>query len=128
MFKQADTIITERLQSNWVATPIDFDNVRYVPTKGTPFVRLQTMWAETSLVSVTGRARGIGYIDIDIFVPYNTGTSIISEMADNIAALYNRYREDGLECEVATTQRIGEREEWYQLKVTVPFKYDECYN
>lgn len=128
MFKEANDLIEARLFDNWVTTPIDYDNVEYNPVRGTAFVRLQIEWTSTDVISIGGLARGVGYIDLSIFVPNNTGTSMVNGLADNLASLFNKWKSGGLKCLAARTLRVGKQEEWYQLKVTIPFTYDECYN
>jgi hypothetical protein len=127
MFEDAISIIENHLVDNWSRTPIDYDNVEFSPVRGTPFVRLQVEWVNTTLTSIGGRAKGEGYIDLSIFVPANTGTTISSSMADELATMFNRLLNGALHCQVARTQRIGSFEEWYQVKVLVPFIYDQCY-
>lgn len=128
MFEQATQIIEERLRDNWVETPIDYDNVEYNPIRGTAFVRLQIEWTSTNLTSITGRAKGEGYIDLSIFVETNTGSIAVNAFADSLSLLYNRFMSGRLICGAARTVRVGEQDNWYQLKVQIPFTYDECYN
>lgn len=126
MFKEANDAIEAHLSNNWGDTPIDFDNVNYRPVRGTAFVRLQIEWANSVAISIGGLSRGSGYIDLSIFVPVNTGVAIVNGLADDLAALYNKWQTGGLRFLVGRTQRVGQQEEWYQLKVLVPFTYDEC--
>jgi len=127
MFEQANLIIEQRLADTWAATPIDYDNVEFNPVVGQAFVRLQVEWVESAITSIGGRVKGEGYIDLSIFVPSNTGTQLVSSYADILAGIFNKYREGALECRAARTQRVGKQEEWYQMKVIIPFKYDQCY-
>jgi len=126
MFEAANTLIEDRLRANWVATPIDWDNVEFNPVRGASFVRLQTEWTDTNSVSVSGRDRGEGYITLSVFVPANTGTEAVSKMADDLAAIYNKWTTGALKFLVGRTVRIGQQEQWYRLDVIVPFTYDEC--
>lgn len=127
MFEQADALIVDRLDDNWNETPIDFDNMEFVPIRGIAFIRLQIQWAVTELTSIGGRAKGEGFIDISIFVPSKTGTRRAARMADDLSYIFNRWASGTLEFKAATVQRVGEYNEWFQIKVLVPFKYDECY-
>jgi len=126
MFKEAIDLIEARLFDNWVTTPIDWDNVEYTPIIGTSFIRLQVEWTDSNAVSIGGRARGDGYIDISIFVPANTGSSQIADLADSLSTLYNRWDTGQLRFKIARTIRVGMQHNWYQLKVIIPFTYEEC--
>lgn len=126
MFENANLKIEQMLQAGWTTTPIDFDNVTYSPKRGVPWVRLQVEWTSTNSVSIGGLDRGEGYVDLSIFVPTNTGTITANRMADSIAEIYEKVQDGGLKFKVGRTQRIGQQEEWYQLKVLIPFTYDEC--
>jgi len=127
MFEEANLIIESRLADNWVRTLIDFDNVEFNPARGTPYIRLQIEWVGSSVTSLGGRTKGEGYIDLSIFVPSNSSITDVSQMADELAVLFNRYQEGALRFNVARTVRVGNQEQWYQLKVLVPFTYDQCY-
>ena len=126
MFEVANTLIEERLRANWSETGIDWDNVEFTPSRGTPFVRLDIQWTGNNTISIGGRNRGEGYIDISVFVPSNTGTTAVSGIADRLAAIFNKWDTGQLKFRVARTQRVGEQEQWYQVKVLVPFQFDEC--
>jgi len=126
MFEAAIILIENRLRDNWTDTLIDWDNVEFTPVRGVSFVRLQTEWTDTNSVSVGGRDRGEGYVNLSIFVPANTGTEVVSKMADDISIIYNKWSTGDLKFHVARTVRIGQQEQWYRLDVLVPFTYDEC--
>ncbi len=127
MFEEATTIIESRLIDNWLATPIDFDNVGFKPVRGTAFIRVQVVWVDTTNVSVGGMDRGTGYVLFSIFTPVGEGSKQALAYADQLAFLYNRYTSGNLTCNSASTNRIGQVEEWYQVNALVPFKYDNCF-
>ncbi len=126
MFEVANTLIEEKLRADWIDTLIDWDNVEFNPVRGVAFIRLQTEWVGTLSISVGGRDRGAGYVNVSIFVPANTGTESATVMADQIAAIFNKWESGGLRFNVAKTRRIGQQEQWYRLDVEIPFAYDEC--
>lgn len=126
MFSEVNSLIENRLFYNWVTTPIDYDNVEYKPVRGNSFVRLAIEWVDSQAVSIGGLSRGAGYVDVSIFAPSNTGVQLINALADEIASLYNKWAYEGLRFRVARTVRVGQQEEWYQLKVLIPFTFDEC--
>jgi hypothetical protein len=126
MFKDAIALIEKRLAAQWTDTAIDYDNVNFKPTLGTSFVRVQVEWVSTDRVSIGGRVRGSGYIDLSIFAPVNKGVQDVNKIADDLAAIFDGYHSDGLVCNVSRTVRVGQQEEWYQLKVITPFIFDQC--
>lgn len=126
MFEVANTLIEDRLRDSWSDTDIDWDNVEFTPVRGTAFVRLQTEWVDANVISIGGRNRGTGYINLSVFVPSNTGTVTVSNMADSLSAIFNKWESGNLKFLVARTVRIGEQNQWYRLDVLVPFLYDEC--
>ncbi|RLC88519.1 MAG: hypothetical protein DRJ03_02610 [Chloroflexi bacterium] len=127
MFEQANYIIENRLADNWVRTLVDYDNVEFNPVRGVSFVRLQVEWVDAVVTSLGGRTKGEGYIDLSIFVPSNEGTTNAFQMADELAILFNRFMEGAIKFNVARTRRVGQQQEWFQVKVLVPFVYDQCY-
>ena len=127
MFEQANFIIENHLADNWSATLIDYDNIEFNPIRGTSFIRLQVEWVDANVTSIGGRTKGEGYIDLSIFVPSNSGTEAAFLMADELAVLFNRFQSGALRFNVARTVRVGKQEQWYHIKVLVPFTYDQCY-
>jgi len=126
MFEAATSSIEDRLRANWTDTLIDWDNVEFTPVRGVSFVRLQIEWTSTDTVSVGGRDRGEGYINLSVFVPANTGTEVVTKMADDLSVIFNKWDDGSIRFKVARTIRIGQQEQWYRLDVLVPFTYDEC--
>jgi hypothetical protein len=126
MFEEAVRYIETHLSDNWVLTPIDFDNAPFESNAGEAFLRCQVEWASTEQIGVGGRYRGEGIVLISVFSPANSGSRNANEMADDIAAMFNLYQYNGLKCRFASTMRIGQYREWYQINVIVPFQYDDC--
>lgn len=126
MFEQAAKLIEERLAANWNTTPIDYDNVAYTPTPGVTFIRAQIEWFAAEQTSIGGRVKGSGYLDLSIFTPTGKGARTPAQMADSLAAIFNRYFTDTLRFGVGHTERVGQVEEWFQLKLIIPFTYDFC--
>lgn len=126
MFEESALLIEQRLSAGWITTPIDFDNVPYTPVIGTAFVRLQIEWIDGVQTSIGGRVQGSGYVDISIFTPAGTGSRTAAQMADSLAVIFNRYQTGGLRFKIGHTERVGQQEEWFQLKLIIPFTYDFC--
>lgn len=119
--------IETRLNTNWTTTAIAWDNVAYIPTPGTAWVRCTILPG-----SAEGLAFGqdtdieyLGIIDIGIFVPKNTGSAIGRGYADTLATVFNMEDFGTIECEEAFIQNLGIDEDWYMISVTIPFKRRE---
>jgi hypothetical protein len=128
MFSDASSIIEKRLDDNWTTTPIQYDNVRYTPTVGTAFIRLQVEWATANVISIGGRIKTEGYVLLSIFTPAGIGSDTALGYADTLAALFNMYHEGALKLLAAVINRVGSQKEWYQVNVLIPFHYDSCWN
>jgi len=126
MFEQAAKLIEERLASNWSTTPIDYDNVAYAPIRGTSFVSLHIEWFAADQPSIGGRVKGQGYVELSIYTPAGQGSRKAAVIADSLAAIFNRYYTDTLKFKVGVMEGGTQQEEWYQLKLIIPFTYDFC--
>jgi hypothetical protein len=126
MFEAANTLIETRLKTRWTTTKIDWDNVEFNPVRGTSFVRLDIEWIANSSISIGGLDRGEGYINLSIFVPSNTGTKVITSMADSLSAIFRKWTSGNLQFGVPRIIGKGEQEEWFRNDLIIPFKYDEC--
>ncbi len=126
MFSDAVLKIEDRFNTLWADTAISWDNVKYNPTRGVPFIRVQVEWAGSEQITTGPRIRGDGFILVAVFSPYRQGTSPALGLADNVATLMNMWQSGNLTTKVATIERIGQNEEWYQVNVLIPFIYDEC--
>lgn len=126
MFERTYKAIEKRVQDNWVTTPVDYDNGKFTPTAGTPYIRLQIEFAGSDQISVGGLERGVGLIYVSIFVTKGDGSRAATTLADTIRTLFKNQYDDGVRYLASYLQRVGEQNEWYQLNVLIPFKSDEC--
>ena len=126
MFKAVTQLIETHLSASWNQTPIAFDGVEFSPTRGTPFVRLQVEWVDTAQVSIGNMVRGEGYAMFSVFTPSNQGSQPALNFADQLAAIFTKWTDGGLTLFLARTVRVGMHDEWYQVNVLIPFKYDKC--
>lgn len=127
MFREAEKLIKKRLDDKWFLSPIDLDNVEFNSNVKESFIRLQIDWVDVGRKSISNRSKkGQGFILVSVFVPSNTGTSKASLLADEIALIFDDYREGVLKFGVCRPQRIGDNKGWYQINILAPFTYDEC--
>lgn len=121
--------IESRFSTQWgVTTPIAWDNSQYKPDSGTPFVALSILNTSEQPVSIgsTVKTRNGGFININIFVPENTGTAVIEGLCDSAAAVFRYKAFSGVSCRGAEIRLIGRNKEWWQYNVSIEFQRDEC--
>lgn len=120
--------IEQRFNTVWISrTPIDWDNVHYIPIPETAWVRFRILGGFGQQMS-TGAVplhRNTGIIDIAIFVPLGSGTDVSKGHADFAMNIFRGWQSGGITCRTPYVTRAGEANGWYQVNVTVPFFRDE---
>jgi len=116
--------IETRLNTNWTTTDIAWDNVPYIPTPGTAWIRCTILpgGAEGLSFGSDTDIEYSGIIDLGIFVPKDTGNNTARQYADTLAAIFNLEDFGTVECWEASVQNLGIEKSWYRLSVTIPFK------
>ena len=125
MFEEAEQIIETALQNGWHLTEIDFDNVQFNSSLGTPYVSCNIEWYDAYGAGPT-KVRNAGYISLSVFVPLNMGSRIATKFIDELNSLFQGLRIGNLHIKPGQVQRVGERDGWYQKSLSVPFYYDYC--
>jgi hypothetical protein len=126
-YAQERTDIESRLSSNWSTTAIKWDNVAYIPTPGTAWIRCTILPGEVEALSF-GRdttKEFMGLIDISIFTPKETGSVLARTYADTLSALFDMVAFGTIDCDEASVQNLGVDGDWYQLNITIPFSRRE---
>lgn len=126
-YEQERIDIESRLSTNWTTTPIAWDNVAYIPTPGTAWIRCTILpgSAEGLAFGKDTEVEYPGIIDIGIFTPKDTGSAAGRGYADTLAALFHLEDFGTVECEEASMQNLGIDEDWLHLSITIPFKRRE---
>jgi len=122
-YAQERTDIESRLNTGWTTTPIAWDNIKYVPTPGTAWIRCTILPGDVEALSF-GRDTAkefSGIIDIGIFVPRETGSATARGYADTLSALFDMVAFGTIDCDEASVQNLGIEEDWYHLAITIPF-------
>jgi hypothetical protein len=123
---EAEKNLEQIMADGWHATPIDYDNVRFINTGREPFIRLQIEWSDAYNTGV-GRVRNVGYVMVSIYTPKGAHIANSGKYADDINKLYQRATTiKGLTIMPGKVQRVGDRKQWYQRNLLVPFFYDVC--
>jgi len=119
--------IEGRLNTGWTTTAIAWDNVPYIPTPGTSWIRCTILPGDSEALEF-GRDALCDYsgiIDIGIFVPQATGSATARGYADTLKALFHLVEFGSIDCKEASVQNLGIDDGWYHLAVTIPFSRRE---
>ena len=134
--------IEEMFQTGWAsATPIEWPNVRFTPTTGSPYVSVNVAEAPRAITASLGTTPLIRYrgeVIVRVFTPEDrTGTSDTGgpgqarQLAGNAAALFRNATGQGKQIETGESGQItfekpafvprGIEDGWYQIHVVVPY-------
>ncbi len=119
--------IETRLSNGWNTTSIAWDNIPFVPTPGTAWIRCTILPGDVNALEF-GRdteKEHSGIIDIGIFTPKESGTVVARGYADTLSALFDMVAFGTIDCEEAVVQNLGSDEDWYQMSITIPYKRRE---
>jgi hypothetical protein len=115
-----------RVQSNWTATAVCYDNAPFTPTAA-PWLKLEIADSKSNQAELGGtpkRRRSVGTIFGEIRTPVGSGSDGARVYADAFATLFREYKDSNLTCDEPTVRTIGEKDGWYLLVVAVPYRYD----
>lgn len=133
-FAEERKAIEGRFSSNWTTTSIKYENV--------PFTQPTTAWValfirngaggRNSIGTTTPRRRFFGSIIIQIFVLPLSGSATARGYADTIAAIYRDASfacgsTGTIVCQEPAIETLGERNGWFQVNVTVPYRRDDVF-
>lgn len=115
--------IESRLNDNFSALTILWDNTGNEPTPGTAFVDCKILFAEELRVTLgdSYQARLPGFININIFVPKDSATNTALGHAETITGIFRGKHFSGIRCQQPTITRLGQDGEWFQYNVSIPF-------
>ena len=123
-FANERTEIENRLESLWLDTAIDWDNVAFDQPNNNPWIRLNILNGATVYRALQYKKRYNGIINVQIFVPIKSGTSIAREYADTVCAIFDSQKFDSVYCDVASVTIVGADAKWYQINVDTPYWRD----
>jgi hypothetical protein len=138
-FVDAKIALEKRLKDSWTRTPIRWPNQPFVVPEDTlhnpqpyvAFVLRNNGGEDIVLGSDSPEWRWTGVVILQIFVPENSGTAILTLYADLIKTIYLQaprdfqYQNSGIiRLYVPAVQEIGINNGWMQANVVVPFRRD----
>ena len=116
--------IETRLSTGWgTTTPIAWDNVDYVPTAGTPWIRCEILPGDVEALEFgrDTKKEYEGIININIFTEKDTGSVLARTYADTLSALFSMVEFGTIDCDEAKVINLNNDEDWYQFNVSIPF-------
>jgi len=125
MIEEAEKAIEIIIQSSWNDTPVDWDNVTFVPTKGNSYIRVQIEWID-AFGAGPGRTRETGYVMVSFFVPVSDGTRFQAKLIGKMSKIFSQVRVSGMQFKPSRVQRVGENRGWFQRNLLIPFEYTYC--
>jgi len=123
-FANERTEIENRLESLWLGTPIDYDNITFNQPNNSSWIRLNILNGATEYRALQYKKRYNGIINVQIFVPVKTGTSIARDYADTVCSIFDSQVFDSVSCDVASVTIVGADAKWYQINVDTPYWRD----
>ena len=123
-FADERTEIENRLESLWLGTPIDYDNITFNQPNNSSWIRLNILNGATEYRALQYKKRYNGIINVQIFVPVKTGTSIARDYADTVCSIFDSQVFDSVSCDVASVTIVGADAKWYQINVDTPYWRD----
>ena len=117
-------IIEARIQDNWVLTDVDWDNIRYIPKAGTPFIS-PIVSNDSSNKKGFKCIQQIYTLLIEVRVPKNTGTATINGYVDALKTLFDGYEVGNFYCLKGHAVRVGTSKQWFHKNVIFQCKYKQ---
>ncbi len=131
-FEDERMAIEARMQANFTATSIMYENQEFDPPDDTAWVALTLLTGEGEQVSLGpgGLQRYAGVIQCDIYVPEKSGTKTARQHADTIAAIFlNKQFSAGSSGTIFTrtpwVQTRGVENGWFHLVLSVTYHRDK---
>jgi len=123
-FADERTEIEYRLESLWMDTPVDWDNISFKQPNNSSWIRLTIFNGATEYRALQYKKRYNGIINVQIFVPIKTGSTIARGYADTICSIFDSQVFDSVSCDVASVTIVGADAKWYQINVDTPYWRD----
>ena len=128
--QQAHTLIRQRWDIQWTGAvpPYQWPNQDFDPPNDGPWLRFIIRDAMTKWTTMGGGSKRLhGEVVVQVFSPQSEGEHEILGIADNVLAVFDRWRSGTLNfMEAGSINQIFDplEKKWYQVNVTMPFQYD----
>ena len=130
-FADERTAIETRFDTQMAAlfpdVPRLYDNAVADDAPGDEFFRLTIHPADARQITLGDAPlhRFDGFIKIAVFVGAGTGTVRARTLGDAAASVFKNAAFSGIQCRTPRLERVGEKNGWFQMAVTVRFWRDE---
>jgi len=122
--QKVNDIVEKRLKEIWALSKIAWENIRFNPKEGTPFISLSVSENEGQRTSKSCTRRNYTVI-IEIKVPVNSGNANINSYCDLIKTGFNDYSFEHFSCIKSYVQNAGKTRTWFQKNVVLNCKYTD---
>ena len=129
MFSSVHTLIEDRVAGTTGLPVLQRENTRITPAAGSPWSRFTMLPAQTQQESlgITGKDRLIGFAQLDLFYPADSGTATANAMADAVIAHIPRgliLEDMTVRVVIQTSWRgIGQRvDQYYQVPISISWR------
>ncbi len=132
-FEEVKTVLEDEFLLYWNSrTPVETENIKYKPTTGTPWVRLEAFELNTKRPELGDnhiRKRHFGVVMIEVFVPAYTGRTHSGLFTDAEQSLqYKNIPEITLGSASVLSDGDISGGAWSQKTISTPFDFDEILN
>jgi hypothetical protein len=123
--------IEQYFTTQWAATtPIEYENVPYVPVPGTSWVCLKIVPNFSEIAALGGSSnpkffRYHGFVTVDIRTPQDVGTKIMMDYADTVTAIFRGVELNGILFQDMHVKKMNE-EDWTRMFLSFEYQYNEC--
>lgn len=137
-FQEAREAIETRFTTMFdtAKTPVQFSNMTLLkkgnesvrtPFVGPTWVRLNLIGGQSVQQEVTRAITTInGIINIGVFSTQDIGAKLVIDIVDEIFPIFNAQVFNGIRTDAATIREIPPNNGWYQMNITVPYKWYRC--
>ena len=113
------------LNTNWTATPVAFDGVRFDSDSQDRWIRHTLLTGDSFQSGIPACVRHTGIVSIEVFTEQDVGTKPAYDLADAAVALYQLKNIGGIIFSQGSINRVGYAADVFQLTVFIPYRYDE---
>ncbi len=127
----AHAAIRQRFETQWATTTaVQYPGVKFTEPAAA-WVRLNIDQASSNWASMgdpgNNIERNLGQVTVQIFAPLGEGEGVAMELADQVRAVFRSWTDaaSGLRFEVPPYARKVGNDDWYQVNVIAPFRFDD---
>lgn len=113
------------IAATWVATPIAWPNVAFVPPVTGPWLRVDFLWGDGFIATKDGGSDVVGILQLGVFGPKDEGDGDLYALAETARAMFNRLRMGDVSFEAASGPSTISEESWRAVVVSLPFTVQE---